>query len=99
MNYEDILYDVTDGVATITINRADRYNAFRGQTCMELLDAFNRAGWDNSIGVIVLTGAADKPSCTGGDQGTHEDQYDGPGIIGLPVEELQNLIRQLPKPV
>ncbi|MCE8026223.1 enoyl-CoA hydratase-related protein [Billgrantia aerodenitrificans] len=98
-NYEDILYDVTDGVATITINRPERYNAFRGQTCMELLDAFNRAGWDKSVGVIVLTGAGDKAFCTGGDQGAHEGQYDGRGIIGLPVEELQTLIRQVPKPV
>lgn len=99
MNYEDILYDVTDGVATITINRPERYNAFRSQTCMELLDAFNRAGWDKSVGVIVLTGAGDKAFCTGGDQGAHEGQYDGRGIIGLPVEELQTLIRQVPKPV
>ena len=59
MNYEDILYDETNGVATITINRADRYNAFRGQTCMELLDAFNRAGWNKEIGVIVLSGAGE----------------------------------------
>ena len=36
MNYEDILYDETNGVATITINRPDRYNAFRGQTCTVL---------------------------------------------------------------
>ncbi|MDX1819135.1 MAG: enoyl-CoA hydratase-related protein, partial [Marinobacter sp.] len=75
MSYEDILYDETDGVATITINRPDRYNAFRGQTCMDLLDAFHRAGWNKDIGVIVLTGAGDKAFCTGGDQGAHEGQY------------------------
>lgn len=62
MNYEDILYNETDGVATITINRPDRYNAFRGQTCMELLNAFNHAGWNKDIGVIVFTGAGEKPS-------------------------------------
>ncbi|WP_181298553.1 enoyl-CoA hydratase-related protein [Pseudomonas sp. Q2-TVG4-2] len=99
MNYEDILYTEADGVATITINRPERYNAFRGQTCMELLDAFNRAGWNKAIGVIVLTGAGDKAFCTGGDQSAHEGQYDGRGLIGLPVEELQNLIREVPKPV
>ena len=99
MNYEDILYDETNGVATITINRPDRYNAFRGQTCMELLDAFNRAGWNKDIGVIVFTGAGDKAFCTGGDQGAHEGQYDGRGLIGLPVEELQRTIREVPKPV
>jgi len=99
MNYEDILYSEANGVATITINRPERYNAFRGQTCMELLDAFNRAGWNKAIGVIVFTGAGDKAFCTGGDQGAHEGQYDGRGLIGLPVEELQNLIREVPKPV
>ncbi|HEY9250745.1 MAG TPA: 2-ketocyclohexanecarboxyl-CoA hydrolase [Rariglobus sp.] len=99
MHYEDILYAEKDGVATITINRPERYNAFRGKTCTELLDAFNRAGWNREIGVIVLTGAGDKAFCTGGDQSTHEGQYDGRGLIGLPVEELQRLIREVPKPV
>ena len=41
--YQDILYEVDNGVARITINRADKYNAFRGITCDELIDAFNRA--------------------------------------------------------
>lgn len=59
MTYEDILFDVKDGVATITINRPQVMNAFRGQTCEELIHALNRAGWDKSIGVIVLTGAGE----------------------------------------
>jgi 2-ketocyclohexanecarboxyl-CoA hydrolase len=100
MAYEDILYEErADGVAFITINRPDRYNAFRGQTVEELIDAFQRAGWNRRIGVIVLTGAGDKAFCTGGDQGAHDGQYDGRGTIGLPVEELQTLIRDVPKPV
>jgi 2-ketocyclohexanecarboxyl-CoA hydrolase len=97
--YEDILYEVDGPVAVVTINRPDRYNAFRGQTCLELIDAFNRAGWNKAIGVIVFTGAGDKAFCTGGDQGAHAGQYDGRGLIGLPVEELQSLIRAVPKPV
>ncbi len=99
MSYEDILYQVDDGVATITINRPKVYNAFRGVTCDELISAFNRAGWDKSIGVIVLTGAGEKAFCTGGDQSAHEGQYDGRGMIGLPVEELHSIIRDVPKPV
>ena len=99
MSYDDILYDATDGIARITINRPDKYNAFRGQTCEELIDAFNRAGWDKSIGVIVLAGAGEKAFCTGGDQSAHEGQYDGRGTIGLPMEDLHSIIRDVPKPV
>lgn len=99
MEYQDILFRVADHVAHITINRPKVMNAFRGQTCEELIDAFNRAGWDKSVGVIVFGGAGDRAFCTGGDQSAHDGQYDGRGIIGLPVEELQGIIREVPKPV
>jgi 2-ketocyclohexanecarboxyl-CoA hydrolase len=99
MQYEDILYQVDAGVAHITINRPQLMNAVRGQTCEELIHAFNAAGWDRSIGVIVLGGAGDKAFCTGGDQSAHEGQYDGRGLIGLPIEELHSVIRDVPKPV
>jgi len=104
MDYQDILYDERDGVATITINREDKYNAFRGETCEELIDAFNRAGWNKDIGVVVLTGAGDKAFCTGGDQSAHGDEETGSGYgkrgtLGLPVEDLQTVIRDIPKPV
>lgn len=101
--YQDILYDEqmfeTGGVATITINRPTRMNAFRAQTCEEIIHAFNRAGWNRDIGVIVLTGAGNRAFCTGGDQSAHEGQYDGRGVIGLPLEELQTIVREVPKPV
>lgn len=100
MDYADILYEERPtGTAIITINRPDRYNAFRGQTVEEMIDAFQRAGWNRATGVIVLTGAGDKAFCTGGDQQAHDGQYDGRGTIGLPIEELQSLIRDVPKPV
>jgi len=99
MEYQDILYAEADGVATITINRPEKMNAFRGQTCEELIHAFNRAGWNKGIGVIVFTGAGDRAFCTGGDQSAHEGSYDGRGTVGLPVEELQSVIRDVPKPV
>ena len=99
MKYQDIIYAEADGVATITINRPEKMNAFRGQTCEELIHAFNRAGWNKDIGVIVFTGAGDRAFCTGGDQSAHEGSYDGRGTVGLPVEELQSVIRDVPKPV
>lgn len=99
MTYEDILYEVRNGVAYVTINRPDKYNAFRGQTCDELIHAISKAGWDKKIGAIVLAGAGDKAFCTGGDQTAHEGQYDGRGTIGLPMEEMHSIIRDVPKPV
>ena len=97
--YTDLLYDEQNGVATITINRPEKYNAFRGVTCDELIDAFNSAGWNGAIGVIVLTGAGTKAFCTGGDQSAHQGGYDGRGTVGLPMEALHAIIRTVPKPV
>jgi 2-ketocyclohexanecarboxyl-CoA hydrolase len=97
--YSDLLYYETDGVATITINRPEKLNAFRGKTCEELLDALNRAAWNAQIGVIVLTGAGTRAFCTGGDQAAHDGGYDGRGTVGLPMEALHAIIRVAPKPV
>ncbi|MBL8488205.1 MAG: 2-ketocyclohexanecarboxyl-CoA hydrolase [Rhodocyclaceae bacterium] len=99
MDYQDILYTEAGGVATITINRPKVYNAFSARTCEEMIDAFQRAGWNKEVGVVVLTGAGDKAFCTGGDQSSHDGGYGGRGTIGLPVEEMQSVIRDIPKPV
>ena len=99
MDYGDIVSETRGAAAWITINRPDKYNAFRGRTCEELIHAVTRASWDKSIAAIVLTGAGDKAFCTGGDQSAHDGAYDGRGVIGLPIEELQSAIRDAPKPV
>lgn len=98
-NYEDIIYITNNGVATIIINRPEKYNAFRSKTCEEMIDAFKKAGSDKNIGVVILTGAGNKAFCTGGDQSVHSGNYDGSGRIGLPLEDLQSVIRNIPKPV
>jgi 2-ketocyclohexanecarboxyl-CoA hydrolase len=97
--YEDILLEKNEGVARITINRPKVMNAFRGRTTEELIDAFSDAGWDKAIGVIVLTGSGERAFCTGGDQSAHDGSYDGRGTIGMPVEQLHAVIREIPKPV
>ena len=99
MEYEDILYAEKNGVATITIDRPEKHNAFRGRTAEELIHAFGRAGWNQEVGVIVLTGAGDKAFCSGGDQSAHDAHYDGRGTIGMPIEEMHSVIRDVPKPV
>ena len=75
MNFEDILYEVKNGVAWITINRPEKMNAFRGQTCDEIIRALNKAGYDREVGAIVLTGAGEKAFCTGGDQSAHPPHH------------------------
>jgi 2-ketocyclohexanecarboxyl-CoA hydrolase len=88
-NFEDILYEVNGRTATITINRPKKYNAFRPRTVVELIDAFQLAGWDKDIGSIVFTGAGGKAFCTGGDQSDHEGgQYgnnDARGAVGMTI--------------
>lgn len=98
MDFKDILYEVRNGVAWIIINRPDKMNAFRGKTCDEIIRAFNNAGYDKSVGAIVLTGAGERAFCTGGDQSAHDGNYDGRGTIGLPMVELRALIGSCQEP-
>ena len=98
-NFEDILYEVRGRAAWIIINRPKLYNAFRAQTIEELIAAFKLAADDRGVACVVLTGAGDKAFCTGGDQSAHEGQYDGRGIVGLPIDEFQSIIRDIPKVV
>jgi len=100
LEYTDILYDVKDRVATITINRPKVLNAFRARTCDELIHAFQAAGYDREIGAIVLTGAGERAFCTGGDQSDHDGAYaGGRGAVGMAVEEMHTAIRDAAKPV
>ncbi len=104
--YRDIRYEVAEGIAKIMICRPEVRNAFRPQTIVELIDAFDLARDDPSVGVIILTGEGPLAFCSGGDQRIRgEDGYIGDddvarrGIGRLNVLDLQMQIRRLPKPV
>lgn len=99
--YEDILFDFFEGIARITINRPEVYNAFTPQTNMEMIDAMEIARERQDIGVVVLTGAGDKAFCSGGDQNVKgKGGYIGTdGVPRLNVLDLHKKIRELPKPV
>jgi len=99
MDYEDIVYDVTNMVATITINRPERMNAFRVNTYFEMIDALTTAGWDEDVAVIVITGAGGRAFGVGGDSGDKKSGRTTRGTLGVPVEEIHSLIRDVPKPV
>lgn len=99
--YEDILFQQFEGIAKITINRPQVYNAFRPQTNREMLDAMAYCREASDIGVVVLTGAGDKAFCSGGDQkvkgvGGYIDENGVPRLNGL---DLHKAIRSIPKPV
>ena len=68
-DYELLLYDVSDGVATVTLNRPDQRNALNGQVLTELVDAMRRVRDDDDVRCVVLTGAGDKVFCAGADLG------------------------------
>jgi enoyl-CoA hydratase/carnithine racemase len=67
--YEQILYDVQDGVATITLNRPERLNAWTGTIALEVRAAMRAASDDAAVRVIVLTGAG-RGFCAGADMNT-----------------------------
>jgi len=64
--FETILYDVEDGVATITLNRPDKLNAFTGQMMADMIAAFDRTDADDAVKVVIVTGAG-RGFCAGAD--------------------------------
>jgi naphthoate synthase len=100
--YEDIRYETSaDGIAKVTIARPEVRNAFRPQTVMEMIRAFDEARDDKKVGVVILTGEGPDAFCSGGDQRVRGNGgYVGAdGIPRLNVLDLQMRIRYLPKPV
>ena len=69
MAYEQLLYDVTGGVATVTLNRPEQRNALSTLMLGELVEAMERARDDDDVRAVVLTGAGDKVFCAGADLG------------------------------
>jgi len=67
MAYETLLYDVADEVATVTLNRPTRMNAYTATMGAEITDAMLRADADDNARVIVMSGAGDRAFCAGAD--------------------------------
>jgi len=105
-SFTDVIYEVAEGMAKITINRPQVRNAFRPQTIIELQQAFSLARDAEEVGVIIFTGAGTEAFCSGGDiYSRGDDGYLGDdalakkGIGRLNVLDLQVQIRRTPKPV
>ena len=97
----DTRYEVQDGLAWITIDRPERYNAFTAHTVDELLWCVKAAWADPTVGVLALTGAGEKSFCPGGDvKMAAETGGYGPSESGLfELEALHRSLRSVPKPV
>ena len=100
MSAEDIRYEVSDNIATITIDRPDVHNALRSQTYEELTQAMHRAADDPSVGVVVLTGAGDKAFCTGGDVKDQKGRSPATGRRHMRrMFALSHIMRAMDKPI
>ncbi|GAA1944813.1 1,4-dihydroxy-2-naphthoyl-CoA synthase [Brevibacterium antiquum] len=99
--FADILYEVEESYAVITINRPDSFNSFRSQTVDELIEALTLAWGDNQVRSIILTGSGQKAFCAGGDvkQKAKTGDY-GPSRYGMfRISELHKTMRSVPKPI
>ncbi|SPF38935.1 enoyl-CoA hydratase-isomerase [Syntrophobacter sp. SbD1] len=100
MSYENILFEIHDGVGVLTFNRPKVLNALNPQTLDEVADVISRAAREDAIRVLVLTGAGDKAFVAGADINeflkfnTLSARYFAEKGQGIFFE-----IEQLPKPV
>jgi 2-ketocyclohexanecarboxyl-CoA hydrolase len=97
----DVAYEIDNGLAWITINRPERFNAFRARTVDELIRCLKHAWASSEVGVVCLTGAGERAFCTGGDQKQRAETGDyGPSETGLfEIDTLHRTLREIPKPV
>ena len=99
MDYQDITLDISDGIATITLNRPDKLNAFTGRMMHEIIDAFDTTDADDSVKAVIVTGAG-KGFCAGADLSSGGDTFarggsdvqskqgvprDGGGLVSLRI--------------
>lgn len=75
MSYTEITYKVADNIATLTLHRPDKLNAFTGVMMAEMIDAFDKADVDDDVRVVVVTGAG-RAFCAGADLSAGAKTFD-----------------------
>ncbi len=75
MEYSQITYEVSEAIATITLSRAERMNAFTDVMMREVIDAFDRVDADDDVRVVIVTGAGERAFCAGADLGGGGDTF------------------------
>ena len=96
MQFTDIIYEKSDGIAWLTINRPEVYNATRGRTTDEMAVALQDADDDDGVRVVVISGSGPNAFSSGRDQSEDRstEEYSGSADV-----DFQSLIRDMPKPV
>lgn len=100
-DYEEIKFELFEGIARITINRPEKRNAFTPLTVTEMIDAMNVCRDNPEIDVVVFCGQGKEAFCSGGDQSVrgHGGYIGGDQVPRLNVLDLQKQIRSIPKAV
>jgi enoyl-CoA hydratase/carnithine racemase len=107
MSYEQILFDVSERVATITLNRPERLNAFTYVLAAEMIDALHKVENDDGLRVTILTGAG-RAFCAGMDLSAGATTFDPSGQQedseeksekATPVDNILSSLLNLKKPV
>jgi 2-(1,2-epoxy-1,2-dihydrophenyl)acetyl-CoA isomerase len=96
--YDTISVDVTDGVATVTLNRRDSLNALNAQMRRELLSALKGLARDDAVRAVVITGEG-RGFCSGADLRGGSDERDFRRVLETEYNPLIRAVRDLPKPV
>ena len=101
MEFQDITLDIADGIATVTLNRPDKMNAFTGRMMHELIEAFDRTDADDDVKAVIVTGAG-RGFCAGADLSSGGETFsrggsdvqtaqgvprDGGGLVALRIFE------------
>jgi len=99
MDFHDIILDMSDGIATITLNRPDKMNAFTGRMMHELISAFDVTDANDDVKAVIVTGAG-RAFCAGADLSSGGDTFakggsdvktpqgiprDGGGLVSLRI--------------
>jgi enoyl-CoA hydratase/carnithine racemase len=66
-DFEHIVYTVADGIATITLNRPEKMNAFTGRMMREMVSAFDTIDADDAVRAVIVTGSGERAFCAGAD--------------------------------
>ncbi len=82
--FEDILFEIEDGIATVTLNRPDKLNAFTARMMHELIEVFDITDADDEVKAVIVTGSGERAFCAGADlsEGARTFDYEARAAAG-----------------